>query len=546
LWDVVSARPYADEIMAFSWRALWTTRVPQLWQMFLTEMNPAGALLVAIGLFVSWRHRLTVGVLLVLGAIGVGWLTMNVDADVDGFILPAAVMTWLLASLGLQAVWDWLSRRGTAGLVVSMAALVALPGWQLSRNYRVNDHHRRTIEIRNMDALFATLEDRSAIVKEAYSIDQLLLYKLVAEHAAAGRTIELIDADRATVERYAKDGYAVYAFEEHRAMLEGFGFRFTTVQLRAGGNPDGAPLEMALFKLARWAPCTAAGNAGWVDVTNASATGALTLKIDNYRSFDSVAVAYIGTTSAALLPQLVASRGPRVPAFDAVTFELDRPADRDRLAALLARDAVPDSAKILAQRHVARFEVRVNDDGQFSVSTIDLGGAVPAVAVTRATADLQNPQRVLVCGWSGGALFADGQLSGEIAVGPDGDSWFGQGWSATEASVAGFSRRVPGPRAEWILPLERASRLRVRLRARLEGVPGESARAIRLTINGAMLPYRTVMTDWADYEWEISGRDARVGLNRMTIDLDASSNAAISVRAISVAIDASPVGGRRP
>jgi hypothetical protein len=87
--------------------------------------------------------------------------------------------------------------------------------------------------------------------------------------------------------------------------------------------------------------------------------------------------------------------------------------------------------------------------------------------------------------------------------------------------------------------------LRVRLRARAEGGPGESLRAVRLTINGAMLPYRTVTTDWADYEWDISERDERAGLNRMALDLDASAGAALSVRAISVVIGSSSVGARQ-
>jgi hypothetical protein len=356
----------------------------------------------------------------------------------------------------------------------------------------------------------------------------------------------LIDGARGTVEQYAQTGHAVYAFGDERNLLEGFGFRFTAVQLRAGGMPDGAPVDMTplpLFKLARWSPCAAIGNTGWRDVTSAADTGALTLKIDNYRPFDSVAVAYIGLTAAALPPQLVASRGARVPAFSAAVFQLDRPADRATLAGLLARDAVPDPVKILAQPRVARFEVRVNDDGQFSVSTIDLGGAAPAVAVMRATADLQNPLRVLACEWTGGVLFAGGQSSGEIAVGPDSDSWFGQGWSAAEASAGGFIRRTTARRAEWILPLDHARHLRVRLRVRAEGGTGETTRIVRLTINDAPLPSRTVRADWADYEWDISERDTRMGLNRMIIEQDSSPAAAVSVRAISVVIDA---GGRRP
>jgi hypothetical protein len=61
-----------------------------------------------------------------------------------------------------------------------------------------------------------------------------------------------------------------------------------------------------------------------------------------------------------------------------------------------------------------------------------------------------------------------------------------------------------------------------------------------------MLPYRTVTADWADYEWEISERDERAGLNRMTLALDSTSGAALSVRAISVVLTPSSIGARRP
>ena len=69
--------------------------------------------------------------------------------------------------------------------------MAAFPLWQLTRNYAPNDHHRRTYEMRYLDALFATLEPSAAIVYEAYAYDQLILYKLIGERAAGDRSIRM-------------------------------------------------------------------------------------------------------------------------------------------------------------------------------------------------------------------------------------------------------------------------------------------------------------------------------------------------------------------
>ena len=46
--------------------------------------------------------------------------------------------------------------------------------------------------MRYLDALFASLEPRAAIVYEAYAYDQLILYKLIGERAAGDRSIRMI------------------------------------------------------------------------------------------------------------------------------------------------------------------------------------------------------------------------------------------------------------------------------------------------------------------------------------------------------------------
>ena len=106
------------------------------------------------------------------------------------------------------------------------AIMAAFPVWQLTRNFAPNDHHRRTYEMRYLDALFASFEPRAAIVYEAYAYDQLILYKLIGERAAGERSIRMVAPDRAAVAQLAGEGTAIYAFEMSRRALEGRGAAF--------------------------------------------------------------------------------------------------------------------------------------------------------------------------------------------------------------------------------------------------------------------------------------------------------------------------------
>jgi hypothetical protein len=54
----------------------------------------------------------------------------------------------MLAGLGMQAIWSAAGAIGPAGAAVTGAALLAIPGAELTRNYRPNDHHQDTSEMR--------------------------------------------------------------------------------------------------------------------------------------------------------------------------------------------------------------------------------------------------------------------------------------------------------------------------------------------------------------------------------------------------------------
>src|SRR6185436_4794263 len=312
LFAVMRASRFSDEIFAFSLRQLIVERVPELWHLSVLELNPLGIVLAFVGLAAMIARRTTIGVLLTLGAGGILFLTLNVGAtDVAGFLIPAFVLTWIVVGIGL----GWLSDRAAAmvrhGAVAAIVAAVVLPSIQLARNYRANDHHLRTYEIRYFDALFDRLEARSALVTESYAVDQLVLYKLAGEHADRGRTIGLITRDVETVRQHASSGFATYAFSAGRTALESHGFRFEPVQLAAMGTPSSAPIDMSplpLFRLTKVTSCQDIGNSGWQDITEVARDGRLLIRIDKYRPFDSVVVLYVAQRSAVPSPLLAASQ----------------------------------------------------------------------------------------------------------------------------------------------------------------------------------------------------------------------------------------------
>ena len=324
---------------------------------------------------------------------------------------------------------------------------------QLARNYRANDHHLRTYEIRYFDALFDRLEARSAIVTESYAVDQLVLYKLAGEHADRGRTIGLITRDVETVRQHAAAGFAVYAFAEGRKALESHGYRFEPIPLSTVGTPSTEPIDMSplpLFRLTRLTTCQDIGNTGWQDITNLARDGRLLIRIDNYRPFDSAVVLYAGQQSAtAANPLLAASHGPEAPSMAVTMFQ---GADSTKLAAAVQRDGLVKADPLEREATVQRIELRVNDHGDFSWSALDLGGH-PDVVLARASVDLNNPRRASFCGWSGRDLFESG-LEERVSFGPSGENSFGTGWHGAERSNEGVDFRWTSAReAEVLIPL---------------------------------------------------------------------------------------------
>jgi hypothetical protein len=521
LFDVMRATRFSNQIFAFSPRQLIVERVPELWHLSAAELSPLGLVLVVAGIVALVVRRIRLGVLLVLGAGGILFLTLNVGAtDAEGFLIPAFVLTWIIIGTGL----GWLAGKADAvvrhgGLAV-VALAILLPSLQLARNYRANDHHRRTYEIRYFDALFHRLEPRAAIVTESYAIDQLVLYKLAGERAAGSRTIELITRDPDTVRQRASTGFTTYAFADGRQALETNGFRFEPVQLAASDSSSSsspAPIDMSpfpLFRLARVTSCQDIGNAGWQDITGIARDGRLLVRIDNYRPFDSVVVLYAGQRlGTGGRPLLAASHGPEQPSMAVAMFGA---ADSSKLAAAEQGDNLATPDRLEREATVQRIELKVNDRGDFSWSALDLGEQ-PDIVLARASVDLNNPRRASLCGWSGRDLFESGPDE-RVPFGSAGENSFGAGWHGAERSSDGVDFRWTSAReGEVLVPLTKVGTVTVRVRASPFAYQGAPPQELALKINGETLPSHPMQNGWRTYEWTVPAGMWRHGFNRLAV-----------------------------
>jgi hypothetical protein len=516
LFAVVRASRFSDQIFAFSLRQLLTERVPELWHLAVAEFNPFGVALVLAGAAAAIVRRTTIGLLLMVGAGGILFLTLNVGAtDAEGFLIPAFILMWVLVGLGLGS----LARRSDVrikhgGVAITMVAL-ALPVLQLARNYRGHDHHRRTYESRYFQAMFDRLETRAAIVSESYAVDQLVLYKLAGEHAAGTRTIRLIAPDVETVRQHASGGFATYAFADGRTALESHGFRFEPIQLSAAGE-RAQPIDMSpmpLFRLMKVTSCQDIGNTGWQDITSLAREGRLLIRIDNYRPFESVVVLYAGEQSGtSATPLLAASHGPESPVMSVTSFHGADPT----LAAALQRDGVIAGSSLQRMTAVQRVELKVNDRGDYSWSALDLR-ARPDVVLARASVDLNNPRRAGLCGWSGRDLFESG-VDERLSFGPSGENSFGAGWHGSERSNEGVDFRwTSAKEAEVLIPLTKLGTITVRVRAAPFTYAGSPRMSIGLKVNDEMLSAQPMQAGVTTYEWTVRSDVWHEGFNRIAV-----------------------------
>ena len=159
------------------------------------------------------------------------------------------------------------------------------------------------------------------------------------------------------------------------------------------------PLDMKplpLFRLSAASTCRDIGNIGWTDVTGLSTDGSVSLRIDDYRTFQSNTIFYVAGSQPAA-PTLAQVSGTGNPAVRDESYRRAVPAERDALARAAAADGAKLPAAFEAAAVVSRVAFTVDDRGNYSAARLSFGFA-PGAMLVRATTDLNNPKRAMVCG----------------------------------------------------------------------------------------------------------------------------------------------------
>lgn len=365
LFDVVRGAQFAARLFAFDARTVVVERLPLVLRLMRDELTLAGLLLALLGLALLARRRRPEALLLGLGLAGLTGFALNYRVDDTAvFLVPAFVLAWICAGVGLDALLGPLARRSPAA-----AALVALllPAAQLGLNFRRSDHSDRTFETRYFRAAFAAMPDGSVVLAETYTVDQMVLYQLHgAGHAARG--LRLVTRDPESVAVYAGRGLPLFAFGRAHGELFPLGFRFARVALDDGGAPF-PPRAFPLFRLRSLPECAALGDGAWQDVSALARGGVLLARLDNFEPFE-----------ARL----------RLRAWDAPAAapRIERVAGRGR-----PRVELRDPARPGAPREV---DVRIDDGGDFALLRVGWEGA-PRRVEAQAAVDRPEPRRARVC-----------------------------------------------------------------------------------------------------------------------------------------------------
>jgi transmembrane protein TMEM260 (protein O-mannosyltransferase) len=257
LVDVMVARQFQDRLFAFDAQAVMLERVPHVARTLAAELS-APALIVAAGAAI-WllRRRRAEAILLFSGCAAVLIFAVNYRVvDTPVFLIPAILVCWLAAAVGVEQVKRGADRRlGVAARVVISVSALVLPIWHLTRNLPITDRSRDTRAAVQLERLFAALPDHTAIVREDFVVDRMLMFKLLGERAAGDRRIDVTSRDARRVWAAHHRGERVFAFAKSARLLrlEGLAFGFAPVRLLEGALhdhlsrlPDGAVVAIAV------------------------------------------------------------------------------------------------------------------------------------------------------------------------------------------------------------------------------------------------------------------------------------------------------------
>ena len=244
LADVVLAGQFRDRLFAFGWRTVLFDRVPFLFeQVLVPELTLPALCMALIGAVWLMRRRRAAALLLLLGMTAILAFALNYSVvDTPVFVIPAILVLWLAAGVGLEQLTQFAERLRPAvwsgAAVVSLALFV--PGWLLAHNFAANDRSRETTSAAYLDALFDVLPDGSAVVHEDFLVDRMMMARLLGDDGSRERPIEFVDRDVRNVRRVLSSGRQVFGFSKsaRRLRYEALDFSFAPAPLLGGTFAD--------------------------------------------------------------------------------------------------------------------------------------------------------------------------------------------------------------------------------------------------------------------------------------------------------------------
>jgi hypothetical protein len=527
LWDVMTARRFAHEIVAFSTSDLWSMRVPIIWGFVRREFGVLGLCLVAAGGVVLFRRNPWQALLLVTGAAGVAGLTANMGSEEDqGFMLPVFVLLWPLAGVAIDRLGSLRMGRLTmqAARLAAIALAIALPSTMVAVNYGPNNHHTDTAEEDYTDAILAAMPDGAAIIADEYRVNMKLAYKFLGEEVSARRGIGTIRPDVDSLRRARAAGRQVFALPTGRRQVLQFGARFEPFEFPVPPTANELYHQRPVFRLLSVPTCLDIGNLGWMDISATLAPlGRLSVRVDNYRAFDAEVViwaAVAGEREAAI----VGTVGTFAPVLSQVAFRTADPLDSLRLATRLAEDGVRLPEAMAGAARLVRASMRVNDQGEFALFGVDFGGAV-AGAMARAAVDQSSPKRATVCTHEFNDTDAWPDAAAPLVITPlSAAVGFGAGWYDVERHSDDVAFRWTAGHASLIVPLTQPRAAAVTIEAEPFNYPGRRAGALTLTVNGVAMGSRPTPEGAGRYAWDVPADRWRHGLNELTLGVQGATS----------------------
>ena len=254
--------------------------------------------------------------------------------------------------------------------------------------------------------------------------------------------------------------------------------------------------------------------------------GRIAAKIDNYRPFDATLTIYTGAERP-LRPALMAVDGTGIPTLEVEIFPTDDAGAGQRLADAIASDRAVVPEDLRHAPFVVRAKVRVNDNGEMSTFTLDLGGDIVA-AVGSAVVDLDDPKPASICSHSVQDLevYAPGTRKAEIAPNAS-NVQFGSGWNAAERRVDGRVFRWTGARSVLLVPLNQPRSTVITVLDAGLSYPNRPPGSVTLIVNGHPLASLPLSVSGTLLAWTAPEYLLRDGLNELVFDVTGAASPAM-------------------